>query len=146
MIVLKYPMALQEVQAVEVPMGASLLKVAEQEGALMSWWLVHEGTSGLAQAVVYITGTGQMLPPEALENGARYIDTVLMSAGYVQHVFMESPMAIESPDDPMLPGTYIVLKDFKLDTGEVVERNTRARVTQSQYERYKDRLRLIEEK
>jgi hypothetical protein len=83
--VFKYPLALVDVQEVELPAEAEILHVAEQLGSLMLWANV-ETDNDLVSRRLAVVGTGHHAPSPT---EARHIGTVLTGIGLVWHIFEE---------------------------------------------------------
>lgn len=72
----KYQLTIQDEQLVEMPLGSSILAVAEQDGTLCLWARVNpEGVP--VNRKIYIRGTGHPLPKGPIE----YIGTVVSAGG-----------------------------------------------------------------
>ncbi len=73
----------------DLPKGARLLSVGEQNGELMLWALVEQGETMMEGRLVHVIGTGHPLVPNFLHTTRDFIGTVQMQNGIVLHVFEE---------------------------------------------------------
>ena len=81
--IFKYPLTITDKQFVEVPMYATPLKVAFQDGQLYMWCQVTPSREKNHYSI-YIFGTGHELPYVPLN----YLETVFDVRGYVWHVYL----------------------------------------------------------
>jgi len=82
----KYPLAVTDVQEVEMPAGAEILSAQVQDETLCLWALVVPGWEEEPRRI-RIVGTGN---PFDHETGVKFIGTVQMHSGLlVWHVFEE---------------------------------------------------------
>jgi len=84
----KYELKITESQKISISgCYASILSVAEQNGKLMTWVIVDEQIKHGARPSIYveIVGTGHSPPSQR-----RFIGTVVMSDGFVWHVFADT--------------------------------------------------------
>jgi len=77
----KYALDFDSVQDLELPTGAQILDVNEQDGRIMIWAMV-EPDAPLQVIKIWIQGTGQPFNPDA----KRYLGTVHPGA-FVWHIF-----------------------------------------------------------
>lgn len=82
----KYALEITDSQELNLPGGSKLIKVAEQNDQLCAWVLQHTQNEK-EDYTIWIAGTGHDL--ESIEH-IHYFDTVLMSGGFVWHVFAEA--------------------------------------------------------
>lgn len=80
----KFELQLDKCQQIEMPWGSRILKIGEQQGKLMIWALV-DTTNGMAYETFKIFGTGSNI--DINDKMTDFLGTVLMSDGYVWHVF-----------------------------------------------------------
>jgi len=80
----KYELELSSIQAIEMPVGAEILSVGNQEGILAIWAMV-DATGDKEQRYIEIIGTGDQVPT-GMGVDHKFIGTVLMSP-FVWHVF-----------------------------------------------------------
>ena len=68
--------------------GDVILKVAEQDGQLCIWYSTSmwEGKPSMPKEI-HVRGTGHEINPESLLD--HYFDTVVMSDGFVWHIFIK---------------------------------------------------------
>lgn len=82
----KYPLRVTDTQYVGLPIGAKILKVANQNEELCLWAIVDVHEPKIQPRAIRIFGTGHVMPPRT--NALTFIDTVLMSGGsLVWHIF-----------------------------------------------------------
>lgn len=81
--IFKYPLALEPTQVLQLPIGARILTVKEQNDVPTIWAVVDQ-TEQLADVQVKIVATGEEFELDPW----RYMSTVLMSNGLVWHIFM----------------------------------------------------------
>jgi hypothetical protein len=82
-VVFKYPLAITDVQTVEMYSGASILDCQLQDDRIMMWCLV-DPTRGTFKTTIYIFATGEPIDIWPLD----FIATV-QRKGNVWHVFRE---------------------------------------------------------
>ena len=81
--VLKFPLAIADIQQVTMPAGASILHVGVQKGYPCLWALCDN--TQLVSHIVYVCGTGHPVPDSAV-----YVGTFMVQDGdLVFHVFAE---------------------------------------------------------
>jgi hypothetical protein len=85
----KFPVAVTDDPVIRMPAGAQLLRFDLQDDVPTLWALVDD-SSPVEDRTFRLAGTGH--PLDELRRNARYIGTVLMSAGLVLHLF-ENPQA-----------------------------------------------------
>lgn len=83
--ILKTRLEMKEFQYVDLPIKSNILSVQEQNGDLYVWF-VSGGVD--IPTKVRIFGTGQLIDEDVFER-CSHISTVLMSNGFVWHVFTE---------------------------------------------------------
>ena len=85
--IFKYPLAITEIQIVELPVGSRILTFQLQNNQLFMWAIVDPSISTYPYKV-HIFGTGEEVPDM---NKLVYIATVQQDIGvnYVWHIFME---------------------------------------------------------
>lgn len=84
----KYPLAVRDYQTLKLPSFSKVLAVAEQEGKLMLWAAVSaDPAPEMRMVVVRIAGTGNPMGDEYI--GMGHVGTVVMSNGFVWHVFVQ---------------------------------------------------------
>lgn len=86
MTIWKYPLRLTDVQSIEMPLGAEIIAVAEQYGALCLWaWVNDDPDAKQVKRQIAIVGTGNPAPGY---HEALHIGTVVTAGGsLVWHVF-----------------------------------------------------------
>ena len=108
--IFKYPVNVG-INELNMPADSTVLKLGEQNGELMLWALVDDGTGGMSRAVelgyakvenvdvaptyvtVYPTGVEVKLAPNL------YIDTAIMSSGLVWHAFRGRDFDLSIPEE-----------------------------------------------
>jgi|694.fasta_scaffold105227_8 hypothetical protein len=80
----KYPLAITDIQAIDIPVGSRLLSVGNQNGTLCLWAIVPT-QNAKEDRCIEIIGTGNPVP-EAIGLTRRFIGTVIMNP-FVWHVF-----------------------------------------------------------
>ena len=81
--IFKYPLTITNKQRIEVPMYATPLKVAFQDGQLYMWCQVTPSRETVSLPI-HIFGTGHELPYIPLN----HLETVFDVHGYVWHVYI----------------------------------------------------------
>ena len=81
--VYKYPLELTDTQQIEMPDGARLLSVKNQQGTLCLWALV-DPHAPMVKRTIYVLGTGHTRNDEV--SAELFVGTVLMG-WLVWHVF-----------------------------------------------------------
>jgi hypothetical protein len=81
--IFKYPLSIESTQVAQLPIGARILTIKEQEG-VPTLWAVVDQTELMADVQVKIVATGEEFEIEPW----RYITTLVMENGLVWHVFM----------------------------------------------------------
>jgi hypothetical protein len=80
----KYPIVINDVVDVDLPIGSNPLHFAEQDGILCLWAAVHPKQLGKLPRRFHIVGTGHEIPMDA----GKYLCTVLTQGGmFVWHIF-----------------------------------------------------------
>jgi hypothetical protein len=80
-----------EVNHVDLPLGAVVLHVAEQHGVLRLWEVHGVGVTGTEHRVFRVAGTGHPFPVVGA-NARQHVGSLLVAGGdYVFHVFEETP-------------------------------------------------------
>ena len=91
-IIHKYKLKIQDKQFVEITGFVDYLKVAEQNGNLYLWVLVNADETYTYTSNVYIVGTGNRISKDeesqTMVHKGTYFDSVLMSNGFVWHLFI----------------------------------------------------------
>ena len=82
----KYQLHLTDRQSVEMPSGAKILSVAEQEETLCLWALVDTKAPFYEMRQIEIVGTGNPIPSLAPPQERTFIGTVVTQP-FVWHVF-----------------------------------------------------------
>lgn len=90
MMIWKFPLAITDLQRVEVPKGAMILTVQAQAGALCLWAVVPDAQAKSETIVIEIIGTGIEAPAAS----RAYIATVQLTA-LVWHVFQRTEAQYE---------------------------------------------------
>lgn len=89
--VFRYPLEITDRQILTVPMSAVVLSVGqsrEDPKFMVDMWVRVPEVAPDVQIVVYIIGTGNLMPEELNDySRARFIGTVVTSADQVYHVF-----------------------------------------------------------
>ena len=81
--VYKYPLIVDDVQTVTLPVGAKIICIKEQHGDLCLWALVDPNETRTEAVKIRCAGTGH-----PIEEDVEYIDTVMLRSGYlVFHFF-----------------------------------------------------------
>lgn len=86
-VIWKFPLMLTDEQTVDMPAGASVLSVADQNHVLTMWALV-EPSAPLAPVGVRILGTGNPAPSD--QASWTFVGSIHQSA-FVWHVFTGRP-------------------------------------------------------
>lgn len=81
----KYPLELQDRQIVQMPDGAELLHVADQDGVLCVWARVDEQRPP-TDRIIYVRGTGHPVERKADGEIHRYVGSA-QQGYFVWHVF-----------------------------------------------------------
>lgn len=81
--IFKYPLSLESTQVIQLPIGAKILTVKEQDGVPTVWAIVDQ-TETLVDVQVKIVATGEQFELEPW----RYMNTLVMANGLVWHIFM----------------------------------------------------------
>ncbi len=85
--VFKYPLTDASTQVLQLPIGADILDVQEQQAQLVLWALV-DPTAPTEERIIQIVGTGNPAPSDL----GRFLATVQHDAGRsVAHVFVAVP-------------------------------------------------------
>lgn len=72
---------------IEMPEGAEILSARIQHGVLCLWAKVDTGNETITRNV-FVIGTGYDISEATNENGAKFIDTIFLSDGFlVYHIF-----------------------------------------------------------
>lgn len=78
---------LSSVFPIEMPKDAEILSARIQHGVLCLWAKVNTGNETITRNV-FVIGTGYDISEAANENGAKFIDTIFLSDGFlVYHIF-----------------------------------------------------------
>lgn len=92
----KWPLEITDKQVLDLPVGAEILSVGNQNEKLVLWALNNGDIQNTERRTLYVFGTGELLPE--IEGGdAEYIGTVVMQNGLlVLHVFDLVPFEEEA--------------------------------------------------
>lgn len=88
-----YPLKVTDVQTINLPTDARILKVDEVNGSLFLWTLLDDQNKKMTEVAFRIVGTGHPFPDG---KGCRYLNTVV-TGPFVWHVFaiVEGTVGIE---------------------------------------------------
>ncbi len=87
----KHKLNIIDTQVVAIEGYETTLKVAEYDGFLQMWYVVDKTNKTTYGVEVTIIGTGHPIPDTILGNNLQtYFDSVIMSKGFVWHVFIKS--------------------------------------------------------
>jgi len=84
--IFKYELKITDSQKIDMPIGARLLSAKEQDGKLMVWALVDLRCANKPKEIM-IVGTGHPIEFAVGEYSLNFVDTVVMSNGFVWHIF-----------------------------------------------------------
>jgi hypothetical protein len=83
--IFKFYLEVRREQKIPLTKGAKILSVAEQFGEV-ALWAICEPNSVIEERVIYIFGTGQLMPKDI--DSKTFLGTVVTDGGnYVWHVF-----------------------------------------------------------
>jgi hypothetical protein len=85
--VFKYELTLADTQTLELPVGAQLLRVADQRGTMVLWALVNPDARYRRPRTLRIAGTGHFIEDKPMQ----YICTFPFLDGLVFHAFEVLP-------------------------------------------------------
>lgn len=95
-VVWKFPLAVEDIQQVEIPQEAKVLTVQVQNGIPCIWALV-ESENGLEKRTFRLAGTGHDLEPASPNEILEYVGTFqLLEGKFIGHLFeiKEKPMRL----------------------------------------------------
>ena len=81
--IFKYPIAVADEQVIEMPFGAEIISVANQNDVICLWAIVDPNSTDKKDVTVQVIGTGKPMPPVS-----RFVGTVLKGP-FVWHVFAD---------------------------------------------------------
>jgi hypothetical protein len=82
----KYPLAVENVQYVQMPRGARVI-AAQKQGEMICLWALVESSADTEARVVLVAGTGHPLPENIAD--FKHVGTVQLHGGaLVFHVFL----------------------------------------------------------
>lgn len=83
----KQKLEIYDIQVLDLPFNSKILKVAEQNGELFVWYIFdYDNLKKKEWLTFYVYGTGKPIDTYDVRT-RKHIDTILMSTGFVWHIF-----------------------------------------------------------